>query len=223
MNTPLKTLPSAFAMHEVIANNLRYQLDRHQMSPATCANRAGVLPSFLHDILSGKSTNPSVVKLALVARALRISLSQLIEEAGTHSPTLHIVESFDYDRPVCLPPLETNKEHGFEEAHFSERWARKHWGKDAASLAWWRISDTAMQPTMQPGDLVVVNRAITEVLYPGIYVMPLAGRLCARRLQPGTHHVHIHCDNPAYYSSISTPELCEIRGQLVWHARRLDC
>ena len=68
----------ASALKNPIGQRLKQAMAARQMSSAVLAKNADVKTSFIYDVLSGKSANPSPVKLARLAQSLGISVAQLI-------------------------------------------------------------------------------------------------------------------------------------------------
>lgn len=63
------------------AQGVRAIMARERCSQAELCRKAGLDPSWLSQLLSGKITNPSLDKAALVAEALEVSLDALCAEA----------------------------------------------------------------------------------------------------------------------------------------------
>src|ERR1019366_2338427 len=61
-----------------IGRRLKLEMKKREMTSAELAKRADVKTSFIYDIISGKSANPSTVKLARVAESLGVSLASLV-------------------------------------------------------------------------------------------------------------------------------------------------
>jgi transcriptional regulator with XRE-family HTH domain len=62
-----------------IGVRLRARMHQCGFSSTELARRAEVKTSFIYDVLSGKSANPSPLKLARLAQAMGVSLSALVE------------------------------------------------------------------------------------------------------------------------------------------------
>ncbi|MBY0407640.1 MAG: helix-turn-helix domain-containing protein, partial [Rickettsiales bacterium] len=63
----------------IIGQRLKSEMKRRGVTSARLAETAGVKTSFIYDIISGKSANPSTLKLARVADSLGISLKSLVD------------------------------------------------------------------------------------------------------------------------------------------------
>lgn len=65
-------------MHRTIGEHLQRLMAEREITAAQLAKMAHVKPSFLYDIIHGKSKNPSILKLAQIAKALRVEISALL-------------------------------------------------------------------------------------------------------------------------------------------------
>ena len=68
--------------HHTLANRLRARSDQLGLAPAHVAEMAGVNRSFVYDILRGRSSRPSIDRLADVARVLKVDREWLIHGIG---------------------------------------------------------------------------------------------------------------------------------------------
>lgn len=110
--------------HQLIRDRLRQEMDRRALTAVALAKNAGVKNSFIYDILNGKSTNPSSVKLAQVAETLGLSLSWL---AGAEKAAAD-------DRVVAIPYLSAKTRNKNAYVYFSENWLRESLSVDPQHL-----------------------------------------------------------------------------------------
>ena len=108
--------------HAIIQERLRNALNKNNISAIQLAQKAGVKNTFIYDILNGKSTNPSIVKLAQVAKALQVELSYFVEKNDITPPSSGSAPSH-----VTIPPLAPGKEEGLpphntEGMVFDQKW-----------------------------------------------------------------------------------------------------
>ena len=92
----------------MIRDRLRESMDARNMNCIQLANAAGVRTSFLYDILSGKSVNPSVVHLSKVATALQVNLSYL---AGAYGLNDKSAPDNRFDASYTVIPMITYDQH----------------------------------------------------------------------------------------------------------------
>src|ERR1700722_8204055 len=67
-----------------IVHRLKIEMKKRGIASTGLAKLADVKTSFLYDVISGKSANPSTVKLARVAQSLGVSLAYLVGGEARH-------------------------------------------------------------------------------------------------------------------------------------------
>lgn len=106
---------------------------------------------------------------------------------------------------------------------FDEAWLRKL-GVDPKQVSLIRVEGDSMQPVLNDGDDIMVDRgAAFQLLRDGIHVIRLDGALMVKRLAraPGGL-LSVLSDNPAYPSWLErNPAEVELVGRVVWVGRRL--
>lgn len=106
---------------------------------------------------------------------------------------------------------------------FDEAWLRKL-GVDPKNVSLIRVEGDSMQPVLNDGDDIMVDRGATfQPLRDGIHVIRLDGALMVKRLAraPGGL-LSVLSDNPAYPSWPGRdPAEVELVGRVVWVGRRL--
>lgn len=94
-------------------------------------------------------------------------------------------------------------------------------GVEARQLAIVPVHGDSMVPTLQPGDLLLVDEAQREELAEAIHVLRLDGALLVKRLRPEGRRLIVTSDNPAYPPlSIALSDV-SILGRVVGISRRL--
>ena len=78
--------PPVFRAPIAIGQRLKLEMKKRNISSAQLAKRADVKISFIYDVISGKSANPSTVKLARVAEGLGVSLAELVGSGDATRP-----------------------------------------------------------------------------------------------------------------------------------------
>ena len=92
------------ALVQTVAENIRALMDRRDMNASELARAAGVNPTGVYDILSGKSRSPRLDTVHKIAVALKVPVSQLFEQVGTDEARDEIVEIF-----LRLDPVERRR------------------------------------------------------------------------------------------------------------------
>ncbi|GHU33570.1 hypothetical protein AGMMS50256_25730 [Betaproteobacteria bacterium] len=105
---------------------------------------------------------------------------------------------------------------------FKRDWIQ-HLGLDPSSLALIDVRGDSMSPTIDSGDLLLLDTRIDQVRSEGVYAINLNGALLVKRLRIRiSGDIEIISDNPKYGTeSISGEELTTlvIVGRVVWHGR----
>jgi len=91
-------------------------------------------------------------------------------------------------------------------------------------LAVIQVGGDSMWETLHDGDKVLVNRAETRIVRPGIYILGYEGQLivkrCQRNLETGA--VIVASDNPDYETFVvKDPDVLDVIGRVVWIGRAL--
>jgi hypothetical protein len=108
---------------------------------------------------------------------------------------------------------------------FKDEWLRSELRTTALNLALIVAEGDSMLPTINPGDMLVVDHSRSALSGDGIYVLNLCGNCLVKRVQVLVDgSVNIVSDNPAYAPQIvKSAELdgLHIAGRVVWHGKRV--
>jgi len=214
-----------------IGQRLKREMKQRNITSAELAKRAEVKTSFIYDVVSGKSANPSTVKLARVAHTLGISLSSLVAPAESyagqgvtpaHSPVaiarinVRLVRNGNKTL-VCEDEAEL---HYFRADWLSQRLAAK-----PNDLRMIYISGDSMEPSLYHNDLVMMDTSKKDCSPPGIFVLFDGVGLVTKRLEylcnnkPPT--IRIISDNAKYSPYERSADEMYIIGRVVWFAREI--
>lgn len=107
---------------------------------------------------------------------------------------------------------------------FRSDWVRQTLGLDPAHLALIDVRGDSMSPTIEGGDLLLLDTRLGTAKSEGVFVINLNGSLLVKRVRIKLSGVvEIVSDNPNYGSeTISGDELdrLAIVGRVVWHGRK---
>lgn len=107
---------------------------------------------------------------------------------------------------------------------FREDWVRVTLGLSPKDLVLISATGDSMEPTLHPGDLLLLDRSIERIKDNAIYAIQVNGTLLIKRVQRRTDgSVIIKSDNAAYETEVLTDSKAEdlrIVGRLVWAGRR---
>lgn len=108
---------------------------------------------------------------------------------------------------------------------FKRNWVQIELGINPINLVLITAVGDSMEPTLRPGDLILIDRSVQHVVTDSVYVLALDGELLAKRIQrlfDGS--LEIISDNPAYKTQVLNPEQVErlrVVGRVVWAGRRM--
>lgn len=214
-----------------IGQRLRMEMKKRGLSSVELAKRADVKTSFLYDVISGKSANPSSVKLARVSEALGVSLAYL---AGSSDSPL---EGYQFSIPsqlqdyVAIPRLliedgaVSARDNPQEQYHFSKEWIKNKFGLAPSDVRLMVVMGDNMSPTLNRGDMLLVDMTKKHPSPPGIFVLFDGMALVPKRVEMLSHgnapSLRISCDNPHYSTYESPIPDAAIIGRVIWFSRDL--
>jgi len=189
---------------------LRYRL-RQIMGEGTIlhfAQRAGIPDSSLRKYLDG--AQPTADRLVVLAEQTGVNLHWLLTGQGSQyveikpepetdldvvSIPLHDVEASAGSGALLDAPVEE-----LERIDFQRSWLQRQFHTSPVGLVLIYVRGESMEPTLRSGDIILVDRKVTEPRE-GIFVVRLDGSLLVKRLQvyPG-RRIEVCSDNPAYKS-----------------------
>lgn len=227
---PASSKAAALA-ENVIGQRLKTEMKKRGMSSARLATMAGVKTSFIYDIISGKSTNPSTVKLARVADSLGISLKSLVDHLDTGAMPAMPPTSDYMSVPrivVDTSRMETTvtSVHSSEDPFcFRRSWITQRLNIQPEHVRAMVMSGDSMEPTFCHGDNLLIDTGSKHPSPPGIFVIYDGFGLTPKRLELLTHtpqpRVRVLSDNPQYTGYEKSLDEIAIMGRVVWFARTI--
>ncbi len=193
-----------------IADNLRRYIKLKRMNSRNLAERAHVKPSFIYDILNGKSQNPSTVKLARVAEALGVSVTDLLvqqKEGGVPRVIEHLANHHQLVAHLAVEEalgMKRIAKQPFSESPIavSRHWMHANGIAYSETLATVRIEGDHMRPTINHDSIVVIDQARKTPESGGVYVIFDGQHLHAKRLEVDCSHgsskLWVYNDNRKY-------------------------
>ena len=85
-----------------------------------------------------------------------------------------------------------------------------------------RVLGDSMEPTLQSGDLVLINHSRNYIdPQGGIYALAIDGQIMLKRVQlvPSKGHARIISDNPQYETEIVPLSQLVVNGKMIWFGR----
>ena len=102
---------------------------------------------------------------------------------------------------------------------------RKDWVErkgDPNDMSIIRVLGDSMEPTLQSGDLVLINHSRNYIdPQGGIYALAIDGQIMLKRVQlvPSKGHARIISDNPQYETEIVPLSQLVVNGKMIWFGR----
>jgi phage repressor protein C with HTH and peptisase S24 domain len=178
------------------------------------ARDCGFSDTVLRQYLNGQSEPTRPVLLA-IARTANVSVEWLATGqpvAGAKDSSKASAEKYVYKDPLA----------------FETEWLRTEFPSSFENLLLTQVVDESMEPTLQVGDLVLVdtNDRDLETVSHGIYLLKLDNRLLIKRLQCiADNMLRVLSDHPAYEAfsiQISgSPSGLSLMGKVVWFGHKL--
>ncbi len=222
-------------MRHSLADRLKARARQLGLNAAQVAELAGMNRSFVYDIMRGRSENPNLERLQLVADTLRVDRTWLLHGFGRVEGENPIIEHPD-DIFVAIRSVKVTAAMGGgtvveplaedgKPYHFQKSWIRGHLKAHPADLRILHVEGDSMLPTLKDGDVVLVDLSRKAPTPPGIFVLFDGLGLVAKRLEHVANSdppmVRIISDNPIYAPYERTAEEITIIGRIRWFAREM--
>jgi len=169
-----------------------------------------------------------MISLVNLARTARVSIEWLAtgqEDGKGNSPG---VDSASY---VHLPSGSIRTPGGrgaiqsrqiVDDLAFKGEWLRRRLGLEPKSVMLVDAVSDSMAPTIDVGDVAIVDVREARFRHDGVYVLRNAGGLAIKRIQRRPDgKLILRNDNPAYEPAVVSPESIAVIGNVVWIGGRL--
>jgi phage repressor protein C with HTH and peptisase S24 domain len=218
-------------MHE----RLRARIRQLGMSVADVAREAGVNRSFVYDILRGRSQVPNLERLTAVAKVVKVDPDWLLSGKGRVQGGDPITEDYHNEfvaiqYAAARPSMgggavvEAEDRPG-RDFHFRRAWIRDRLRAAPSMLRVMAVQGDSMMPTLNEGDVILVDMNQRSPTPPGIFVLHDGMGLVAKRLErvpmSDPQRVRIISDNPRYSPYDCTADEVNIIGRVRWYGREL--
>lgn len=214
----------------MLAERLKKRMSEVGMSPREIAERSSVGRSFIYDILSGKSSNPTTIKLTAVAETLGVTVPFLINGEDEEEESNSGMQHFTSIPFICASMGENGKavigEDNKEGAHyFRSSWLRKRFNTKPSSLGMLYVRGDNMEPTLRHNDMVLLDLTQRSPSPPGVLALFDGIGIVIKRvaLVPGSQpiRVRIKSDNNQYGFYEQELDEVDIIGRVLWYSREL--
>lgn len=215
-----------------LVERLKEEMGRKGYNARKLAIAAKVGPSFVYDVLSGKSSNPTTQKLAAIADVLGINVSYLMEGLLPLEQPVNLLP----DDVIHIPSLQPSSPEGLPQVPscasttvpllFQKDWVTQQLHASPSTLRTFTLDSDVMFPTLHKGDVILVD--ITQNLPhpPGIFAVKETLGIYIRRLEPlydnkNITYIRVTADNPLYKTYEALPDTLNILGRVLWFSRKI--
>jgi phage repressor protein C with HTH and peptisase S24 domain len=196
-------------------------------SVADLARAVGVSDNAIYKWVSGRG-QPGMISLVNLAKAAGVSVEWLATGRGLPAKS----KSAELAAPVELPGfvamprlalrgaggrLTTQSQQLVDYLNFRPEWLQRVLGADPRSLALVEAVGDSMSPTIDDGDLVLVDLREPRFNFDAIYVFKAGSDLSVKRVQRQQDgSLIVRSDNPAYAPQPAEPDGLDILGRVIW-------
>lgn len=191
------------------------------------AELTGRSASTIYRICRGGS-RPSLAYLEQLSEQFSIDLNWLITgQRVTESLTenakseLVIAPKFDVEASAGFGQIASNEDVS-DHFGFSKQWLSSQLGVHSEQLGFVSVRGDSMQPTLEHGDMILVDMSQHQAHNEDIYLIHTEDGLMTKRLKPFSGGIKVVSDNPDYPSwelTAGSVEQTRIVGRVVWFGR----
>ena len=207
------------------------QVIRQFNSVAELARAVSVSDNAIYKWMSGRG-QPSVANLVALAKAARVSLEWLATGHETAEVKHNARSGGDHSDYLFVPRYDVKgslarngalrSEQIVDYLAFKSSWIKWRLNTDPRNLLLVEAVGDSMVPTLEDGDLLLVDLGEPRFRHDGIYVIQRQHELAVKRVQRRPDEtLLVGNDNPAYESSVVTSEALRILGRVIWTSGRL--
>ena len=196
-------------------------------SVADLARAVGVSDNAIYKWVSGRG-QPSMISLVNLARAARVSIEWLATGQDEPKSEARAPESSEY---VYLPHNSVRGAIGrgtvqsrqiVDYLAFKAEWIRRRIGIEPKSLLLVEAVSDSMAPTIDEGDLALVDLRDPRFRHDGVYVLRASGELSIKRIQRRPDgKLIVRNDNPACEPTVVAADNVNVVGHVIWIAGKL--
>lgn len=191
------------------------------------AEVTGRSASTIYRLCRGGS-RPSLAYLEQLSEQFSIDLNWLItgqratdDVTNNTKPDMVLAPKFDVEASAGFGQVGAGEEIS-DHFGFSKQWLSSQLGVHSEQLAFVSVRGGSMQPTLEHGDMILVDMSQKQAHKEDIYLVHTEDGLLTKRLKPFSGGVKVISDNPEYPSfeiTHATGEQARIVGRVVWFGR----
>ncbi len=194
----------------IIVKRMKERMKELGINARKLANQSKVGRSFVYDVLSGKSKNPTSLKLFSIAKELKVSMSYLVGESSA---------DLDISKYSIGYPLLENQQNTpcllLSKAHFRNLSANYN-------IKIFTVPDDAMAPALCKDDVLIIDDSEKIGSVSGIFALKYKRSFIIRRLEyiyGSNNHVKVVAENNMYLSYEDDINNINIMGQVKYFFR----
>jgi phage repressor protein C with HTH and peptisase S24 domain len=194
-------------------------------SVADLARAVGVSDNAIYKWVSGRG-QPSMMSLVNLSKAAGVSVEWLATGRGAPTKAKSEIRTSEPSDAAPLPRTSLRAVNGrgaiqnqqiVDYVSFQSEWLQRSLNVDQRNLMLVEVIGDSMSPTVDEGDLVLVDLHEARFRHDGVYVLRTGSDLAVKRLQRQPDgNLLIRSDNPAYESSMVKPDEVALLGRVVW-------
>lgn len=210
----------------LMVERIKEQMKKTGISARELAEKADVGRSFIYDILSGKSSNPTTKKIAAVAGVLGVSVPYLLDEnadpENTVSEYVKVPIVVKYTKAESMLIEDKSEKYFYFQREFLERF-----NAVTADLRILTVEGDGMEPTLCHNDIILVDLGKKLPSPAGVFAVFDGMGVAVKRIEfiassADPKMLHVHSDNARYASYASRPEDIHTIGRVIWFSRPLS-
>lgn len=195
------------------------------------AELTGKSASHVYKICRGAS-RPSMAYLQSLYDEFQVDLSWLLTGESSNfeqTPTVGLKDlvhapKFDVQASAGAG-MSVGAEDITENFAFNKRWLSSQLRVSSDQVAFVEISGDSMHPTLEDGDMVLIDMSQRQVSSEGVFLLKHEGDLMAKRLKRnGNNDLSVSSDNadyPSWTIGASSLEENPVAGRVVWCGRKV--
>ena len=206
---------------KITAEALKYWRKKRGLTQVQLGDMAKVTQSYISNVEEG-NRRPSIDMIEQISKALGLSLAEFFSCKDDRLPDIDFVPLVKAVPRAGTGGLETDEDFQGLYSFHSSFLVRKQGSPETMRL--FCIQGNSMEPTLQAGDMIMINQSMQDIRSGSVYLIRLEGELMVKRLEnrPGGLLL-IRSDNPSY-ETIPVQKDNEsidfaIFGRMVWSCR----
>ena len=199
-------------------------------SVADLARAVGVSDNAIYKWVSGRG-QPSMMSLVNLSKAAGVSVEWLATGRGAPTKAKSEIHTSEPAEVIPMPRHSLRAANGrpaiqtqqiVDYVSFQAEWLQRALNVDMRNTALIEVIGDSMSPTIDEGDVVLVDLREGRFHHDGVYVLRTGSDLAVKRLQRQPDGaLLIRSDNPAYESNTVKPDEVTLLGRVVWIGGRL--